>query len=98
MLSADFCAKTETDDVPLAVMGFQGRLVVGVGKSLRIYDIGKRKLLRKVENKVCLLGLDTGDTGSLFLLDIHIRYRQFEYARIEDYCRRYAGVAIVRCL
>lgn len=48
----DFCAKTETDDVPLAVMGFQGRLVVGVGKSLRIYDIGKKKLLRKVENKV----------------------------------------------
>ena len=49
---ADFCTKTETDDVPLAVMGFQGRLVVGVGKSLRIYDIGKKKLLRKVENKV----------------------------------------------
>jgi len=43
--------KTETDDVPLAVMGFQGRLAAGVGKSLRIYDIGKKKLLRKVENK-----------------------------------------------
>jgi splicing factor 3B subunit 3 len=38
-------------------MGFQGRLVVGVGKSLRIYDIGKKKLLRKVENKVRLLDL-----------------------------------------
>ncbi|KAF7971621.1 hypothetical protein HWV62_20728 [Athelia sp. TMB] len=43
--------KTECDDVPLAVMAFQGRLVAGVGKSLRIYDIGKKKLLRKVENK-----------------------------------------------
>lgn len=43
--------------MPLAVMGFQGRLVVGVGKSLRIYDIGKKKLLRKVENKVDLLHL-----------------------------------------
>lgn len=51
-ISAEFCLKTETDDVPLAVMGFQGRLAVGVGKSLRIYDIGKKKLLRKVENKV----------------------------------------------
>lgn len=43
--------KTETDDVPLAVMGFQGRLVAGVGKALRIYEIGKKKLLRKAENK-----------------------------------------------
>lgn len=33
-------------------MGFQGRLVAGVGKALRIYDIGKKKMLRKVENKV----------------------------------------------
>jgi splicing factor 3B subunit 3 len=36
-------------------MAFQGRLVAGVGKALRIYDIGKKKLLRKVENKVSSL-------------------------------------------
>jgi splicing factor 3B subunit 3 len=47
--------QTETDDVPLALMAFQGRLVAGVGKALRIYDIGKKKLLRKVENKVILI-------------------------------------------
>ena len=45
-------SQTETDDVPMAVLGFQGRLVAGVGKALRIYDMGKKKLLRKVENKV----------------------------------------------
>ena len=44
--------QTETNDVPLAVLAFQGRLVAGVGKSLRLYDMGKKKLLRKVENKV----------------------------------------------
>ncbi|TFY66687.1 hypothetical protein EVG20_g4405 [Dentipellis fragilis] len=43
--------KTETDDVPLSLMGFQGRLVAGVGRALRIYEMGKKKLLRKVENK-----------------------------------------------
>ncbi|KAL1695035.1 CPSF A subunit region-domain-containing protein [Schizophyllum commune] len=43
--------KTETDDVPLALLAFQGRLAAGVGKALRIYDIGKKKLLRKAENK-----------------------------------------------
>lgn len=44
--------KTETDDVPLSLIGFQGRLLAGIGKALRIYEIGKKKLLRKCENKV----------------------------------------------
>ncbi|CAA7260734.1 unnamed protein product [Cyclocybe aegerita] len=43
--------KTEVDDVPLALVAFQGRLLAGVGKALRIYDIGQKKLLRKAENK-----------------------------------------------
>ena len=30
---------------------FQGMLLVVVGKLLRIYDIGKKKMLRKCENK-----------------------------------------------
>ncbi|KAI5116752.1 hypothetical protein M0805_001610 [Coniferiporia weirii] len=43
--------KTETDDVPTALMAFHGRLCAGVGNSLRLYEIGKKKLLRKVEAK-----------------------------------------------
>lgn len=46
--------QTEIEDVPTALLSFQGRLVAGVGNSLRIYDIGKKKLLRKVEAKVSL--------------------------------------------
>lgn len=38
--------------MPLAIAPFQGRVLVGVGKLLRIYDMGKKKLLRKCENKV----------------------------------------------
>ncbi|KAM0753797.1 Pre-mRNA-splicing factor RSE1 [Meredithblackwellia eburnea MCA 4105] len=49
--SLELLHKTETDDVPTALLAFQGRLAAGVGKSLRIYDIGKKKLLRKAENK-----------------------------------------------
>ena len=45
--------KTEVDDVPLALLAFQGRLAAGVGKALRIYDIGRKKLC-KVESKVRL--------------------------------------------
>ena len=43
--------KTPVDDVPAALCPFQGRLLVGVGKLLRVYDLGKKKLLRKCENK-----------------------------------------------
>ena len=34
------------------MISFQGRLLVGVGRFLRVYDMGKKKLLRKCENKV----------------------------------------------
>ena len=32
----------------------QGRLLVGMGRLLRLYDVGKKKMLRKCENKVVL--------------------------------------------
>jgi len=42
---------TPVEDVPRALCPFQGRLLAGVGNVLRIYDLGKKKLLRKCENK-----------------------------------------------
>ncbi|UYV63982.1 SF3B3 [Cordylochernes scorpioides] len=42
---------TPVEDVPLAICSFQGRVLIGVGRILRIYDLGKKKLLRKCENK-----------------------------------------------
>ena len=48
--------RTQVEDGPvLALAHFQGRLLVGVGKSLRLYEMGKRQLLRKCE----LRGLPT---------------------------------------
>lgn len=43
--------KTEVEEVPLAMCEFHGRLLVGVGRSLRLYELGKKRLLRKCENK-----------------------------------------------
>jgi len=43
--------KTEVEDIPKAICAFGGRVLISVGKLLRIYDLGKRKLLRKCENK-----------------------------------------------
>lgn len=47
----EFVHRTEMDEVPGALAGFQGRLIAGIGRILRIYDLGKKKLLRKCENK-----------------------------------------------
>ena len=44
--------RTTVDDGPvLALAHFQGRLLVGIGKTLRLYEMGKRQLLRKCELK-----------------------------------------------
>ena len=48
----DLLHKTPVDDIPAAIAQFQGRVLIGVGNNLRIYDLGKKKLLRKCENKV----------------------------------------------
>ena len=50
--------KTPVEDIPGAIASFQGRVLIGIGKYLRIYDLGKKKLLRKCENKVCIFICD----------------------------------------
>jgi len=43
--------KTPVEDVPKALAAFGGRLLAGVGNKLRLYDLGKKRLLRKCELK-----------------------------------------------
>merc|ERR1711988_1059913 len=43
--------RTAVDEVPYAICPFQNKVLIGVGKLLRLYDLGRKKLLRKCENK-----------------------------------------------
>lgn len=43
--------KTPCESIPRAMSALQDRLVVGMGRILRVYDLGKKKLLRKCESK-----------------------------------------------
>lgn len=44
--------KTQLEGGPVgAVCGFKGRLLAGSGPVLRLYELGKKKLLRKCEYK-----------------------------------------------
>ncbi|RSH89543.1 pre-mRNA-splicing factor rse1 [Saitozyma podzolica] len=46
----EFMHKTKTDDIPMCIAGFQGYMLAGIGRSLRLYEMGKKALLRKCEN------------------------------------------------
>ena len=86
--------QTEADDAPLALIAFQGRLVAGVGKALRIYDMGKKKLLRKAENKVRLqLILPAALTQDFLHTDIRFCHCHSEHSRISYPRRGHAGVS-----
>lgn len=44
--------KTAVEALPLALSIFYGKLLVGIGKTIRLYEVGAKKLLRKSENKL----------------------------------------------
>ena len=58
----EFIHKTKVEDPPMALLGFQGRLLAGIGTNLRIYDLGMKQLLRKCQAQVVpnlIVGLQT---------------------------------------
>ncbi len=48
----DFVHDTPVEEFPAALCAYQGRLLAGIGQRLRLYDMGKKKLLKKGENRV----------------------------------------------
>ena len=41
----------QVDGIPGALVGFKGRLLAGIETTVRLYDMGKKKLLRKCEHR-----------------------------------------------
>lgn len=77
---------TELDGIPHAMVEFQGRLLVSVGRALRIYDLGKKKLLRKCENRnfpSVLVDLKAvGDR--VYASDLHESFHFIKYKKDEN--------------
>ncbi|KAA6412084.1 MAG: pre-mRNA-splicing factor rse1 [Lasallia pustulata] len=58
----EFIHQTKVEEPPLALLGFQGRLLAGIGTDLRIFDLGMKQLLRKCQAQVVpnlVVGLQT---------------------------------------
>ncbi|XP_068246982.1 splicing factor 3B subunit 3 [Palaemon carinicauda] len=83
--SLELVHRTEVEDIPTALCPYNGRVLVGVGRLLRIYDLGKKKLLRKCENKhIPSLIVDIKARGQrVFVSDVQeslfvLRYKRHE--------------------
>ncbi len=81
----EFIHKTKIEEPPQALLGFQGRLLAGIGKEVRIYDLGLKQLLRKCQTQAVpnlIVGLQT--QGSRIIVSdvqesvIYLVYKQQE--------------------
>ncbi len=50
----EFFHETSMDEPPLALIGFKGKLIAGVGRHLRLYDCGISSVLRKAQASNCV--------------------------------------------
>ncbi|KEZ42612.1 Pre-mRNA-splicing factor rse-1 [Scedosporium apiospermum] len=48
----EFIHQTKVEEPPSAMLAFQGKLLVAIGKTLRIYDLGMKQMLRKAQATV----------------------------------------------
>ncbi|PAN03925.1 hypothetical protein PAHAL_1G029300 [Panicum hallii] len=98
--SLELLHKTQVEEVPLALCQFQGRLLAGVGSVLRLYDLGKRKLLRKCENKLFPRTIVSIHTyrDRIYIGDMQESFHYCKYRRDENQLYIFADDSIPRWL
>lgn len=82
----EFIHKTPVEDVPYAICAYQGRVLIGVGRLLRLYDMGKKKLLRKCENKhlpSCVVNIQALGQR-VYVADVQESIHFVRYKRMEN--------------
>ncbi|CAM8900822.1 unnamed protein product [Rhodiola kirilowii] len=98
--SLELLHKTQVEGVPLALCQFQGRLLAGIGPVLRLYDLGKRKLLRKCENKLfpnTIMSIHTY-RDRIYVGDIQESFHYCKYRRDENQLYIFADDVVPRWL
>jgi splicing factor 3B subunit 3 len=93
--------KFQVEDVPLALCPFYGKLLVGVGKFLRIYEMGKKKMLKKSENKATFPNLICNikvDDQRIFVSDISESISVLVHRKEDDQIYCFADDVVSRWL
>ncbi|KAG0471556.1 hypothetical protein HPP92_016102 [Vanilla planifolia] len=98
--SLELLHKTQVEGVPLALCQFQGRLLAGIGAVLRLYDLGKRRLLRKCENKLFPNTINSIHTyrDRIYVGDIQESFHYCKYRRDENQLYIFADDSVPRWL
>ncbi len=78
--------KTVVEDIPYAIASFLGRVLVGVGRTLRLYDMGKKRLLRKCESRPfpTLIQSIHSSLDRVFVCDAQESVHFLKYKRAEN--------------
>ncbi|PON75334.1 Guanine nucleotide-binding protein, beta subunit [Parasponia andersonii] len=98
--SLELLHKTQVEGVPLALTQFQGRLLAGIGPVLRLYDLGKKRLLRKCENKQfpnTIVSIQTY-RDRIYVGDIQESFHYCKYRRDENQLYIFADDCVPRWL
>ncbi|KAF6148902.1 hypothetical protein GIB67_014273 [Kingdonia uniflora] len=92
--------KTQVEGIPLALCQFQGRLLAGIGQVLRLYDLGKKRLLRKCENKLFPNSIISIHTyrDRIYVGDIQESFHYCKYRRDENQLYIFADDSVPRWL
>ncbi|KAI0494610.1 hypothetical protein KFK09_024751 [Dendrobium nobile] len=98
--SLELLHKTQVEGVPLALCQFQGRLLAGIGSVLRLYDLGKRRLLRKCENKLFPNAINSIQTyrDRIYVGDLQESFHYCKYRRDENQLYIFADDSVPRWL
>lgn len=98
--SLELLHKTQVEGVPLALCQFQGRLLAGIGPVLRLYDLGKRRLLRKCENKLFPNTINSIHTyrDRIYVGDLQESFHYCKYRRDENQLYIFADDSVPRWL
>ena len=90
--------KTPIEDIPMSFIQFKGKLLAGIGKTLRLYDIGKAKLLKKSEQRHFSCGINnisiTGDR--IFVTDMSDSFHVLRYRSKESQFYEFADDILPR--
>jgi splicing factor 3B subunit 3 len=84
--------KIAVGGIPGALAAFKGRLLAGVGSALRIYDMGKKKLLRKTEFRSLPTHITSLHTlgDRIYVGDLQESFHYFKYKKSENTLYEYA--------
>ena len=85
-LKANFYHETEIEDIPMVMQAWKGKVLAGVGKCLRYYEVGHKRMLRKAEVKNLQSPVNTIKTWGerIYATEVNDSFHMYKYKAREQ--------------